>query len=41
LGVIKPKDLNRIVKIGYDHKGLREKNLSFDENYIFRNCEFQ
>jgi hypothetical protein len=33
LGAIKPKDLNRIVKIVSGHLRPRE-NLSFDNNYI-------
>ena len=33
LGARHPKDLNRIAKIGYGHLCMREKNLSFDNNY--------
>ena len=41
LRAIKPKDLNVIAKIVYGHLCLREDNLCFDKNYIFRNCKFQ
>jgi hypothetical protein len=34
LGAIKPKGLNRIAKIVYDHLCLREENIGFDKNYI-------
>jgi len=34
LGAIKPKGLNRIAKIGQGHIGLREDNISLNNNYI-------
>jgi hypothetical protein len=40
LGAIKTKGLNRTAKIGYGHLCLRMENLSFDKNYIIRNCKF-
>jgi hypothetical protein len=41
LGVLKPKDLNRIAKIDFGHIYLREEYFSFYNNYmILRNCKY-